>query len=67
VIPGDNVRDVLSRLQYAPSELIKTVKIAIDKKVRAGEIKPKEGVRLIDFYGETMEGYTYLNEVKSRK
>ena len=34
-----------------------------DEKVKKGEIKPKEGVKLIDFYIETMEGYTYLNEL----
>jgi arginine decarboxylase len=59
-LPGDRVKDVLSRLQYAPSELMRTVKIAIDQQVRKGLIKPKEGVSLIDFYEETINGYTYL-------
>ncbi|HCU24642.1 MAG TPA: hypothetical protein DF383_06470, partial [Deltaproteobacteria bacterium] len=60
VIPGDRVTDVLSRVQYSPSELVKTVKTAIDQQVRKGGIKPKEGVGLIDFYEETIHGYTYL-------
>ncbi|MCC6273614.1 MAG: arginine decarboxylase, partial [Deltaproteobacteria bacterium] len=60
VIPGDRVKDVLSRVQYSPSELLKTVKTAIDQQVRKGAVKPKEGVSLIDFYEETINGYTYL-------
>src|SRR5262249_1500001 len=61
VIPGDRVKDVLSRVQYAPSELLKTVKTAIDQQVRKGAVKPKEGVSLTDFYEETINGYTYLH------
>lgn len=60
VIPGDTVKDVLSRVQYSPSELVKSVKTAIDQQIRKGTIKPKDGVNLIDFYEETMYGYTYL-------
>ncbi len=60
VILGDNVNDVLSRVQYSPSELVKIVKTSIDQQVRKGIVKPKEGVNLIDFYEEVMHGYTYL-------
>ncbi len=60
VIPGDAVKDVLSRLQYSPGELSKAVKTAIDREIRLGNIKPKDGVSLTDFYEETLGGYTYL-------
>lgn len=60
-IPGDKVKDVLSSLQYSPSELIKSVKKSLDQEVRKGKIKPKEGVRLIDFYEDTINDYTYLH------
>lgn len=60
VIPGDTARNVLSRLQYSPSELVKSVKTALDKEVRQGNIKPKDGVGLMSFYQEMMDGYTYL-------
>jgi len=60
VIPGDAVKDVLSRLQYSPAELSKTVKTAIDREIRNGNIKPKDGIGLVDFYEETLNGYTYL-------
>jgi arginine decarboxylase len=64
VIPGDTVEKVLSRLQYAPTDLVKKVKTVIDQQVREGAIKPKEGVSLIDFYQEVVNGYTYLSTEK---
>lgn len=60
VIPGDQHADVLLRLQYHPSEMNKFIKKAIDKKVKSGLIKPKEGVKLVDFYEDAMKHYTYL-------
>jgi arginine decarboxylase len=64
VIPGDTIEKVLSRLQYAPTDLAKKVKTAMEQQVREGHIKPKEGVSLIDFYEEIMNGYTYLQAGK---
>ena len=60
VIPGDNISDVLRRLQYYPSELAKSVKKAVDEKIKQGAIKPKEGITLIEFYEQVMNSYTYL-------
>ena len=60
VIPGDSISDVLVRLQYFPSELAKSVKRAIDEKIKTGAIKPKEGVTLTDFYEQILKSYTYL-------
>ncbi|MCP5468416.1 MAG: biosynthetic arginine decarboxylase [Deltaproteobacteria bacterium] len=60
IIRGDTSRNVLQQFQYSPAELIKTVKQSIDREVRQGRLKPKEGVKLIDFYEDTMDGYTYL-------
>src|SRR5437588_8657935 len=60
VIPGDPMEQVLSRVQYEPSDLAKRIKQALDGKVREGQVKPKESVLLTDFYEQTMRGYTYL-------
>jgi arginine decarboxylase len=60
IIRGDTSRSVLQQFQYSPAELIKTIKQSIDREVRQGRLKPKEGVKLIDFYEEIMDGYTYL-------
>jgi arginine decarboxylase len=34
----------------------------IDKEIQAGKISPREGVRLIDFYEECLQSYTYLKK-----
>jgi arginine decarboxylase len=60
VIPGDTMERVLQRVQYEPSDLAKRIKLALDSKVREGQVKPKESVLLTDFYEQTMRGYTYL-------
>src|SRR3989338_5624655 len=60
VIPGDSISDVLVRLQYFPSELAKSVKKAVDERIKSGVIKPKEGMTLIEFYEGVMKSYTYL-------
>ena len=60
VIPGDNIADVLERVQYLPTEMAKIIKKAVDEKIKLGSIKPKEGVTLIDFYEQVMKSYTYL-------
>jgi arginine decarboxylase len=60
VIPGDRIEQVLSRMQYAPDDLARRVKSALDQKVKEGTIRPKEGVQLADFFEHVMRGYTYL-------
>jgi len=59
-IPGDTISSVLSENQFVPSELLKSVKIAVEEKVKEGKIKPRDGVQLVDFYENVMKGYTYL-------
>jgi len=60
VIKGDRIEQVLSRMQYAPEDLARRVKGALDQRVKEGSIRPKEGVQLADFYAQVMRGYTYL-------
>ncbi|HET9552512.1 MAG TPA: biosynthetic arginine decarboxylase [Anaeromyxobacteraceae bacterium] len=59
-IPGDKVEQVLSRVQYEPSDLCRRVKSALDQRMKEGAIRPKDGVSLADFYDGVMRGYTYL-------
>ena len=60
VVRGSSVENVLSIMQYNPSSMAKDVKRLIDKEVSAGNIKPREGVKLTDFYENCLSGYTYL-------
>ncbi len=59
-IPGDTIQQVLSRVQYEPSDLCRRVKNALDQRIKEGSLRPKDGVYLSDFYDEVMRGYTYL-------
>ncbi|MCX5787109.1 MAG: biosynthetic arginine decarboxylase [Elusimicrobia bacterium] len=60
VIEGQTIRDVLAGIQYSDFELVKNVKTAIDAHVKAGAIKPREGVDLLNQYEATMREYTYI-------
>jgi arginine decarboxylase len=64
VIRGNNIASVLSWIQYSPAHLEKEVKEAIEKRVREGIIKPKEGVELQNFYEAVLQGYTYIDSTK---
>ncbi len=61
VVKGSSVENVLSTMQYTPAILAQAIKKEIDSEIVRGKIKPREGVNLIDFYEECLQGYTYLN------
>ena len=60
IVKGTSVDGVLSTMQYTPAILAQAIKKEIDKEIVRGKIKPREGVQLIDFYEECLQGYTYL-------
>lgn len=60
VVEGSSVSNVLSIMQYNPKAMAQDVKRMMDKCIAKGQIKPREGVKLIDFYEACLEGYTYL-------
>ncbi len=61
VIKGNTIAGVLSWIQYSATDLEKRVKEQIDARVREGQIKPREGVELQNFYEEVLYGYTYVD------
>jgi len=67
VIKGNNIAGVLSWIQYSTTDLEKKVKEQIDARVREGQIKPREGVELQNFYEEVLHGYTYVDYEKQSK
>ena len=64
VIRGNSIASVLQWIQYSPAHLEKEIKTMIDKKVREGAIKPREGVDLQNFYEHVLQGYTYIDSLK---
>ncbi len=67
VIKGNTIAGVLSWIQYSSTDLEKRVKEQIDSRVREGQIKPREGVDLQNFYEEVLYGYTYVDYDKQSK
>ena len=64
VIRGNSIASVLQWIQYSPAHLEKEIKNMIDRKVREGGIKPREGVDLQNFYENVLQGYTYIDSLK---
>lgn len=60
IIPGSNVGQVLSLVQYNENEIIKLIKKSVDQRIKEGAIKPSEGVKLLDIYELGLKDYTYL-------
>ena len=60
IVRGSSVDHVLNIMQYHPKSMAQDVKRIVDKQIAEGKIKPREGVKLIDFYEACLEGYTYL-------
>jgi arginine decarboxylase len=67
IIRGQAVREVLESIQYSEPELAKLVKSAIDAQVKAGTLKPREGVDLLNEYEAVMGEYTYIDHAGALK
>lgn len=62
ILHGNTAADVLKIMQYHPLEMCRKVKTAIDKEVKNGNVKPRSGVKLADFYEACLFDYTYLKD-----
>lgn len=62
VVKGASIGQALSSMQYTPEILAQNVKKAIDRQVALGEIKPRAGVEMTDFYEDCLYKYTYLTD-----
>ena len=60
IIRGQRASHVLKTMQYNPELMALQVKKQIDRLVAKGQIAPRWGVKLTDFYENTFYGYTYL-------
>lgn len=60
-INGNLISEVLQAVQYSPQDLSQRMKKQINKAIRNDLVKPREGVRLTEFYDAQLTGKTYLN------
>jgi arginine decarboxylase len=60
VVNGDTVREVLRYMQYDPDVLAHRMHAAVESAVRRNCIDEQQAGRIMRFYREGLEGYTYL-------
>ena len=60
IIPGASNKDVLELTQYHAHGLTRKIKKQIDRATKSNKIRPREGMRLLNFYQKTLESTTYL-------
>ena len=66
VIKGDTVREVLDYVEFNGEALIGKLRMDVEAAVRAGRLDYEESGRLLRFYEDGLNGYTYLEETHRR-
>jgi arginine decarboxylase len=66
VIKGDTVREVLDYVEFDSEDLIRKLRTDVEAAVRAGRLNYEESGRVLRFYEEGLQGYTYLEERQGR-
>jgi arginine decarboxylase len=60
IIQGASAKKVLNTMQYNAGQMAYNIKKEVDSFVGLKKINARESVRLIDFFEECLNGYTYL-------
>ncbi|MEO0055644.1 MAG: hypothetical protein RLZZ50_1591, partial [Verrucomicrobiota bacterium] len=66
-LAGVRMNEVIETVQYQWEELCRRVKTQIDAATKKDLIKPREGIRLLEFYEGQMLAKTYLNIDRTAK
>ncbi|MDT8397095.1 MAG: biosynthetic arginine decarboxylase [Pseudomonadales bacterium] len=61
-IHGDTIADVLSYVEYNPSEMQKRYRNTAERAVREGRITARERQQIIKAFNDSMQGYTYYEK-----
>ncbi len=59
-IDGACIGDVLSLTQYDSPALIRQIKKQVDRSVKSGQLRPREGIQLLAEYRRGLADHTYL-------
>ena len=62
VVKGDTVREVLDYVEFDAERLVAKLRTDIETAVRDGGIGYEEAGRMLRFYEDGLQGYTYLEE-----
>ena len=66
VIKGDTVREVLDYVQFRAETLLAEFRRDVEAALREGRIGYEESGRLLRFYEDGLQGYTYLEDAHER-
>jgi len=64
VINGDTVREVLRYMQFDDDVLVDRMRTAVEHAVRGNSIDEQQAGRIMRFYREGLDGYTYLEDAQ---
>jgi arginine decarboxylase len=67
VIKGDTVKEVLDYVEFDANTLVGKLRHDVEQAVREGKISYEESGRLLEFYEEGLQGYTYLEEPRDKR
>jgi arginine decarboxylase len=62
LVKGDTVREVLNYVEFDGDALFDKLRVDVEAAVRAGRLNYEECGRLLEFYEDGLNGYTYLEE-----
>jgi len=62
VVKGDTVREVLRYVEFDPEVLMSNLRRDVELAVHAGLMEDQQAGRLLKFYEEGLQGYTYLED-----
>ena len=66
VIKGDTVKEVLDYVEFDSETLVRKLRNDVELAVREGRISYEEAGRLLKFYEDGLQGYTYLEDPNER-
>jgi len=64
-IAGDTIREVLEENEYAPAELVRSMKTQVEQAIKQDVVKPNEGMRILGEFESGLKRYTYLQVTSS--
>ena len=64
VIKGDTVKEVLDYVEFDAERLVSKLRMDVESAVRTGSVNYEEAGRLLRFYEDGLDGYTYLEDKK---
>jgi arginine decarboxylase len=62
IIKGDTVREVLKYVEFDPEMLMGKLRRDVEAAVHAGRMQDQQAGRLLRFYEDGLQGYTYLED-----